>query len=66
MLPAVLASAVSVKIGQLAPPRSWATLVVAVGAGAVAYVVTLVSFCLAENDRSIGNRMVSRVLGYAP
>lgn len=63
MLPAVVASSVWAMIGELAPPGSWPTLVVAVGAGSVAYVVTLVSFCLDENDRSIVRRMISRVLG---
>ena len=62
MLPGIVASLAWVMIGRLAPPESWLTLVIAVGVGAVAYVVTLVSFCLDENDRSIVKRMVGRIL----
>ena len=63
LLPTAVASAVWISLGQIFPPETWLSLVVVIGIGAVAYVATLVSFCLDENDRSIVRRMISRVLG---
>jgi hypothetical protein len=62
-LPAAAASVVWVAVGQFISPDTWLSLAIAVGVGAVAYVATLATFCLDENDRSIVRHMVSRVRG---
>ena len=63
MLPAGVASAVWALLGEFFPPETWLSLVVVGAIGAVAYVVTLASLCLDENERNIARRMVRRAFG---
>jgi O-antigen/teichoic acid export membrane protein len=62
-LPAIVASGVWALFGTLFPPKTWLSLVVLGAIGAVAYLVTLLSFCLDDNERKTVNSMVGRIVG---
>lgn len=63
LLPAVAASAVWMSLGTLFPPETWLSLIILGAIGSLAYLLTLVSFCLDKAERKTANRLVTRVLG---
>jgi O-antigen/teichoic acid export membrane protein len=61
--PAVVGSLAWAALGLISTPDTWASLIALSGVGAVAYLATVLAFCLDTGDKRMVRHMTSKVFG---